>query len=57
MTLHKRPSGPNGRTSIGGYYGYSGSDYPGSDREYNLPDGTGSVYTARATLIISDTVS
>ena len=41
----------------GGYYGNSVSSEPGSDRYFNVPYSAFSSYTARATLIISDTVS
>ena len=41
----------------GGYYNDSGSYDPGSDRNFNYPSNTYSYYSARATLIISDTVS
>ena len=41
----------------GGYYNSSGSYVPGSDRVNRHPNYTSSSFTARATLIISDTVS
>ena len=47
----------NSRINRGGYYYYSGSNYPGSYRINNRPYYTYSDLTARATLIISDTVS
>ena len=47
----------NYRVSRGGYCYDSGSDYPGSDRSINTPSLANSGYAARATLIISDTVS
>ena len=45
------------RVYRGGYYNDSGSLSPGSDRRSYGPFSTSSVYAARATLIISDTVS
>ena len=47
----------NDRIYRGGHYYWSGSDDPGSDRETDNSDNTFSSSTARATLIISDTVS
>ena len=47
----------NDRIYRGGHCYWSGSDDPGSDRETDNSDNTFSSSTARATLIISDTVS
>ena len=50
-------SDTNNRIYRGGFYGDSGSDLPGSYRVNSSPENALSYYTARATLIISDTVS
>ena len=49
--------GTNRRIRRGGYYDDSGSNFPGSYRGSNSPNVTYSSCSARATLIISDTVS
>ena len=49
--------GTGGRIVRGGDYSVSGSYYPGSYRYNNSPTYADSYYSARATLIISDTVS